>query len=698
MKFTDALRRVFLPKSPMQANGMPQQGTVGDADYRLDLTLQNLLALGSEYTPDDIINLRRRARYGDPRWLYSLYDEMMRLGPSAQVLKAREMIKATETVWTAMPEEADENAESSDAEDKAARLIRDVTEEAWSKWIPDLKAHLSTKFFYGMAAVQVMWNPRAIEGKWSRVTDIRPVPARRFRLEPETLRFKILTNPYTWEGPYVDDLQREGKLIFVETGADVEPLDQRGAFFQCLLPWAIQQFNVRWRAKRLQNFGMPPVMVTYPKGDPQNRATAIDLAELLSSGTRAAIPEGMKAELLASAGGGRGGDPYETAIEWCERQYDKIILGHSQASGVQVGAGSKTSSKTADQQSREVTNSRAEEIDNDLYQQAWTPYVAREFGQDHADMNTPRTRSTVFEADDPEMLSTVALNLAQAGAAGVISAEDLVERCSLDVAQDGQLTLAGNVKGEHPAPAEVDAFTKANPTPAGTMIGPDGKPMSKPALPPRSDGKGGMLPGAPGASRMLPAPGTAPPAQAGNALGRPNARPGATAPAPPGKGEGGPVPPPPGAAGKPPAAGAGKFMGMGDVAAPARSSVVRRGRNGKGRAPRRRFYASRHRFTADAEWAQITDEIKNGPPPVAEVVPIRLVGASVPTREGDVTGAYDVEPERETFDAHKPRLLGRSKRLLAVEARMAARVKKHLDAQKKAELAHTPDHDEIAKG
>ena len=477
----------FRPLSPVGTTPLASPDVspnAANADYRLDLALQNLLSIGSEFSPDDIILLRKRARYGDPRWLYSLYDEMMRLGPAPQVLKAREAIKATDTEWRATPEEADEDENSNDPKDKAARLIRDVTEEAWGRWLPDLKTHLSTKYFYGIAGCQVMWEPNAIEGKWSRITDIRPIPARRFRLDPQTMRFKFLSNPYSWEGPFVDDLQKTGKMLFVEVGADTEPLDQRGLLFQCLIPWAIEQFTVRWRAKRLQNFGMPPVMVHYPKGDPSAKAIADQLAELLASGTRASLPSDMHADLLAAPSGGKNGDPYEANIEWCERAYDKTILGHSQVSGVQVGAGSRSSSADAIGLFKDVTNSRAKELDVDFEQQCYRPYVAREFGAEWAAEHTPKTVSAVTERDDPTILSAVVAQLVVAGAGGVIAAEDTVERCTLKVAEDGELTMAGNVKGDMPAPAEVDAHQKANPQPqqpAMVKVDPEtGKPMAQP--------------------------------------------------------------------------------------------------------------------------------------------------------------------------------------------------------------------------
>jgi phage gp29-like protein len=566
------VRSFFQPKSPLQGSAFPGQmgSQSAAADYRMDLTLQNLLALGAEFAPDDIIGLRKRARYGDARWLYALYDEMMRLGPASQVLKAREAIKSTQTIWNATPEEADEDENSEDPENKAARLIRDVTEEAWGKWMPDLKNHLSTKFFYGIAAMQVMWRPKAIENKWSRVIDIRPIPARRFRLDPLTMRFKFLANPYSWEGPFVDDLQAAGKLIFVEVGADTEPLDQRGLLFQCLIPWAFMQYAVRWRGKKLQNFGMPPVMVKYPKGDPQNKAVADALADMLANGTRASLPDSMSAELLAAASSGSArGDVYEGAIEWVTRTFDQIILGHGQVSGVQVGAGSRSSTKDAIGLFKDVTNSRAQEIDVDLGQQCWGPYVDREFGSEWAENHAPTTTSRCLERDDPTELSIVLMNSTTAGLAGTVAAEDSVERMGLKVAEDGELTMAGNVKGEHPAPAEVAAINKAQPPAFGEQAhvkvdaaGKAVQTIKKPPPPP---------PGAPPAGNV---PGQRPPGMA-KAAAPSNAQQGA-------------------AEKKQAKAG---FATMVDVQAPAAAVLARKK---KSRVAHAEFYTKRQRFGAAA--------------------------------------------------------------------------------------------------
>lgn len=478
------------------------------AKYETDLNLQNLLVLGAEFKPDDITDLRRRARFGDPRYLYALYDEMFRLGPAPQIAKMREALKGTETRWKTTPEDYDDE-EAEESEAKAARLIRDVAEEAWGEWLRDIKSHHATKHVYGIMGMQIIVDPRGIENRWERVIDILPIPARRFRLDQQTRKFLFLPQPTSWTGIPVDDLVAKGQLFFAETGREVEPLDQRGLMAQCLIPWAIHQYIVRWRAKRLEVYGLPPRIVSYASGDPTARGLAEEVAKALGAVSWAAIPDTMKAELLQTPTG-RGADPYESAIEWCVRCYDQIFLGHSQASGVQVGAGSRTSTEAATEMAKDLINSRATEFDEDFHHGPLFLYTRRNFGKDWADSSTPKTESTVIERDDAETLAGVAVALKNAGAGGVIAAEDLVARCSVKIADDGEMTLAGMVKGMEPPPGQMvpgmfpgqQAGGPIPPELQGQQPGPPGGFPPK-GLPP--GGGGAVPPGQPGEKPMLPA-------------------------------------------------------------------------------------------------------------------------------------------------------------------------------------------------
>jgi phage gp29-like protein len=551
--------------------------------FQTDLNLQNLLVLGAEFKPDDIIDLRRRARYGDCRFLHALYDEMSRLGPAPQISKMRMAMKNTQSSWHATPEDFDDD-EAKENEAQAARLIRDVCEESWGKWLPTMKSHHSTKFLYGFQAMQVVVEPRGIAGRFERVVDVRPIPSRRFRLDPSTRKFLFLPQPTSWDGVPVEDLVAKGQLFWAETGADVEPLDQRGLLSQCLIPWAIHQYIVRWRAKRMEIYGLPPRVVTYKTGSPEGKKTAEAVAAMLGSAGWAAVPDTIKAELLQIPTG-RGIDPYEAAIEWCVRTYDQLILGHSQASGVQVGAGSRTSSESATEMAKDLINARSTEFDDDFEDGPLTLYVKRNFGAQWADTSTPHLMTRMIERDDATQLSTVAMNLQKAGCAGVIDAVDIATRCGMEIANDGDVTMAGNVKGEEP------------PAP----------PVTESIVPPAAPGESAQ---APGTARQLPAGQGVP---ATSTAKQPKQLPGKTAAGAQGK-----AAPQPGPRGAVPKAKVKMGVPMGPTGEPARSGLRKKARRQEILAKRQRFSVA---ASAERPRVNITSfGYDNGEPPEADAL------------------------------------------------------------------------------
>ena len=109
------------PREPSEkelaARGLADEGIDPDkafGQYETDLTLQYLTTIGADFTPSDIRNLLIRARWGDPRWLYSIYDMMPRLGPGPQMRKMIEAVRDTEDQYLTTPEDADPDASEED--------------------------------------------------------------------------------------------------------------------------------------------------------------------------------------------------------------------------------------------------------------------------------------------------------------------------------------------------------------------------------------------------------------------------------------------------------------------------------------------------------------------------------------------------------------------------------------------------------
>lgn len=424
--------------------------------YKSDLHRQGLVTLGREYKPEDVKRFRDEARTGDPRKLYELFDEMVRLGPGPQKTKAVEAMKGASVQFVTCPEEYDDDsALPAGADPQAvanARAARDFLRDTLSERLSDLIEIHSDQDFYGIADSRIRLLPRANAGRWEAIEDIVPIPARRHRLDPVSHEWMLMRSPDCYDGVPVSsvalraDRGLEG-VFFTEIGAGAVHLDQRGLLFQCLVPWGIQQFVVRWRAKFIELFGVPPRIGFTDFADPKKTS---DMKEMLKSmgstayGVFHRSPSSQETDvkLLEAHAASGTNDPFGQQLEWCELAYAMIILGHSQAASVQKGAGSKIPAETAQEQFQNLINSRLRTLAGQIRRVLGRTLVARNLGPAIAARHNPIIRLRYADRDDPNTLAEVALKLQQAGAGQSIAVEDLVRRCTLRVAELGEKSLA----------------------------------------------------------------------------------------------------------------------------------------------------------------------------------------------------------------------------------------------------------------
>ncbi len=442
------LRRMAdLVVGPRSASEREQRGTLTDTEtsdreamdqYQSDLQLMYLLGIDVDFAPADIRNLRVRARWGDGRWLAALYDEIPRLGPGPQIRKMLEAIRDTEDQYKTTPEDLDA-AKLTGPERSAAEDARDYIEAAVSPWAAEIKYHMERGELYGWAGGEIRTEPRGLKwrGGWrERIVEFRPIPERRFRLDPTSHEWLLCLSPLSMEGVPIAPLVARGKLLWYEVGRDLEPLDQRGLFFQLLRPWVILQHTLRWRAKRVERYGVPPVIGKVDLTDAKQKGQMKAAIENFGASLHMVVSNKSEVQLAQAIGQGRM-DPQADFIEWCFREFDLVLLGDTQVSGVQVGAGSRTSKKEAREEFRDRTNARVSRLDDNVMNRQLIPgLVLRNCGEDVVRNHCPQMESRVSEAEDASALADVALKLSQAGFGNLIDAEDLIRRCTLQIDED----------------------------------------------------------------------------------------------------------------------------------------------------------------------------------------------------------------------------------------------------------------------
>lgn len=469
--------------------GPPTPGSlIGDGrpgSYKTDLTLQNLLAIGTEFAPADITDLQRRARFGDPRWLFSLYDMMRRLGVGTQFNKVITAIRGATDTWTASPADYDdedvmEPSPEIGGDPVLARLIRDAVKEAFEPVLADLKRIGGTHLFYGIAAARLTLVPRAgpaiakriVPWGISGIESVTAIPQRRFRMDPLSQKWLLTLTPLSFEGVEVGPLVDKGALIWWEEGREEVHLDERGLYFQVLIPWVFVQYLIRWWGRFMEKVSTAPVVGTHKPNDVQTKAALEAAIDRMAADFGVTIPDTADFKFLNLPLTGLR-DFHEAAWEWGRRQFDEAILGHSQASGVQVGAGSQASTGDAQELFREITNDRLGPVVNPI-QKFVRWFVASEFGPTLAAFYTPTLHSEWQKRDDPSGIAAVGKTLKEAGAGESVAAEDLVRRAGLRIAKPGEKNL-----GAAPAASAFPGALPGDHPPALPQTGPDGEPLAK---------------------------------------------------------------------------------------------------------------------------------------------------------------------------------------------------------------------------
>jgi hypothetical protein len=445
-------------------------------DYRSDINRQNLVTLGRDFTPEDVRNYRHRARFNDPRYLYGMYDELMRLGPAPQLSVSTEAMKSANAQFITYPEDYNEDAslhDEADPKDVAdARAARDFLEDTLSPYLTEIIEIHANEFYYGIADSKITLEPRGNAGKFDSIEHVEELPARRHRLNPLDRSWQLMLSPDSYEGVPVADLGlrddggTEG-VFFTEIDPQA-PLDQRGVLWQCLVPWGIQQYGMRWYAKYVELFGIPPRMAFVDFAHPNRVKEAQAGLKGMGSTSYGVFQTGTDVRLLEAHNGGAM-NPFETILELCTRMYDATILGHQQAMGVQKGVGGKLASGVAAEAFRELTNSRLRTLSSQLTRGLGRTLISRNLGKKIAQFHPAIVRLAYVERDDPTQLATTALTLKNAGAGEKIQAEDLVRRCNLRVAEEGDVNLGPPVATGQ-APAAGGATTTTDTTVADQVI------------------------------------------------------------------------------------------------------------------------------------------------------------------------------------------------------------------------------------
>lgn len=418
--------------------------------FQNDLQYMSLAQLGREVSPAEWIELRRRARFGDPRFLYASYDEMLRQGVSTQFDKLVERMTSARAVWEVNPAKFETDEWDGDPDAKVAREAREYVQDQMGRHLPAYNRAAAWARAYGISGAWQRVEPLGdVTGKRDYLAAVTPVEPRRFKLEPVTGKLLIQLDPRAFKFVPVEPYVAAGSLVIFDVDPS-RPLDQRGKFFESIIPWSASQYGSRWWSKFMELYGIPFRTGTYPAGTSGNTKAKREIEGVLEkAGARgwAAMPEGTRIEFASVLAEAAGGAPHEMYLEFQKKCMSEIWFGHAQGSGVQGDANSEASSDQAAASGGEMVNSYLTQTAGQLARGPVFALVGNNFGWRFARHFCPSLSLQENRAEAVQQLLALALGIVKMGAGHRVDADDLIRRFNLKIVRKGGEALADSLNG-----------------------------------------------------------------------------------------------------------------------------------------------------------------------------------------------------------------------------------------------------------
>lgn len=422
------------------ASSRPDGSRYGTDNLRIDPELyRRWIQLGRQYPPEDVIYRREQARNGRLTEWFAYGDEIQRFGFTTEMSTLREDMEGANFRFL-LPRAADEDGvEQLSKEDlNLAHIAKDYAEDIFLDHLPEFFSSVIVDSEYlGIGGAAPHLEPRGYKGKWSSFEEIEQVPSRNFEFYRPTDSFRVYASWQENRIYQVADLAKRNSLVFIEQDK-ARPLDQKGMLWKLSAEWAFATYVMEYWMETVQDHGKPIFHASYPQGNKTAEKIAQDVINQLAFDLRVAHPDSVLLEMLESKTEGRGnqGGVHQQALEYLKRDFGAIILGHTHASGAQVGTGSRTSAEKADKNTIQRENGILRRGGRVVTKQLVMPRMVEAFGAEKARLICPRFSAEVSQTPDYESESRVILNLSQAGLR--VNQEQQAERVGYELADNAE--------------------------------------------------------------------------------------------------------------------------------------------------------------------------------------------------------------------------------------------------------------------
>jgi len=374
----------FLTAKAKQGSPAPRDSVVQD-DYKD----RYLVMTGTKVTLNDVVSYLQQAEQGETRYWFAFCDEMRARDAflDAELSKAETMVAGARVDVLIVP--ACYRSRSKERTGEAARAaevasyVQDVL-LAPAVQLDRAVSALMDGFWKGLGALQVVVEPVA---SGERIVSLDSVPAQRFRWAYDSTELLVQTGKDWGALTPVEEL--EDALVVFTPEAHIPSPARRGALRRLVPFFGIRTNGPGWWSRDVELFGIPMMLGEHPPGDEKTAGYLKNLLANLGARGWAVGPTGTKVTPLDTPNRGSGQSPHEAILDWTARQISVEVLGATQTTDVQAGAGSKASASVHQDVVIGKAAARARRVAACLREQLVFPLVERRFGKDVALRHTP---------------------------------------------------------------------------------------------------------------------------------------------------------------------------------------------------------------------------------------------------------------------------------------------------------------------
>jgi len=226
-------------------------------------------------------------------------------------------------------------------------------------------------------------------------------------------------------------------IIMLADYNEINPA-RRGVLRKILGAWLTKRYVSEWWNRNAELYGQPLRLAKYPAANEDLRQTLTQLLKDAGNSPYLVIPEQAQIKFVAGAST-PSTDLHEKIIESCNQAISVAILGATQTTTIQKGAGSKASAGVHEGVVLNRVEGYASEICSALRSQLVKKLVARNFGDEVAETYCPVLRINVAGYEDLGPFSEAIQRLVDSGLP--ITQSFIYEKTGIDMATEGEPTL-----------------------------------------------------------------------------------------------------------------------------------------------------------------------------------------------------------------------------------------------------------------